>query len=130
MNNSPNYIITHVHTKFSSAIQSFDSLIDYKDLIKWAKKQKMSAIAITEHGGVYEWIAKKDLCDKEGIKYIHGCEFYLAYDLNLKERQNFHINLYAKNYEGVKEINKLSSLSYQGNEKDGWEEGLMCLGSQ
>ena len=46
-------------------------------------------------------------CDANGIKYIHGVEIYLTEKLEPKVRDNYHTILLAKNYEGVKEINRL-----------------------
>ena len=46
-------------------------------------------------------------CDAKGIKYIHGVECYLTQRLEPKVRDNYHTILLAKNYEGVKEINRL-----------------------
>lgn len=52
-------------------------------------------------------------CDEQGIKYIHGVECYLTEKLEPKERDNYHTVLLAKNYEGVKEINRLCYIASQ-----------------
>jgi DNA polymerase-3 subunit alpha len=101
----------------------FDSTVDYADLIQRAKDFGMDAIAITEHGNVLNWIDKKNKAEKLGIKYIHGSEFYLTFNPDKQVRETYHVLLYAKNYEGVKELNRLSSLSYEGvGEK--WYPGI------
>ncbi len=51
------------------------------------------------------------------MKYIHGAEFYVTETLGEKIRDNYHCCLYAKNYEGVLELNQLSSTSF--NRRDG-----------
>jgi len=117
-----NYIVTHCHTMLTNPIY-FDSTASYGQYIKKAKEFGMSAIAFTEHGNVYQWIAKKNACDAANIKYIHASEFYMAIDLSVQERQDFHICLYARNYEGVKELNRLSSKSFEGKGKK-WYEGI------
>ena len=52
-------------------------------------------------------------CDEKGIKYIHGVECYLTEQLEPKVRDNYHTILLAKNYEGVKEINRLCYIASQ-----------------
>ena len=76
----------------------------------------MSAIGFSEHGNFFNWVKKKQTCDKIGIKYIHGQEFYITETTENKVRDNRHCVLIARNYDGVRELNKLSSLAHQ---KDG-----------
>lgn len=105
-----NYVTYHLHTSLSL----LDSCTNYQDYIARAVELGQKAIAFTEHGNIYRWVAKKMACDKAGIKYIHGVEVYMTLDLNpMKVRDNYHTVLLAKNYEGVKEINTLISNSYQ-----------------
>lgn len=73
----------------------------------------MKALSISNHGGVYEWIKMKQAMDKAGIKYVHGMEAYLTTTLEDKLNETYHIGLYARNLDGVKEINRLSSKSYK-----------------
>lgn len=72
----------------------------------------MKAIAFTEHGNVFSWVNKKRHANAAGLKYIHGAEFYVTEVLNEKKRDNYHCCLYAKNYDGVLELNQLSSASF------------------
>ena len=75
-----NYTVFHLHTYYSNANGYADSCTGIKDYVKLAKKQGMKALAFSEHGNVYDWIKKKQECDKAGIKYIHGVELYLCYE--------------------------------------------------
>ena len=68
----------------------------------------MKAIAFSNHGGIYDWVKKKQECDKAGLKYIHGIEMYLCNKLEDDDRGG-HIGLYAKNWYGVLELNELIS---------------------
>ena len=111
-----NYTVLHCHTELSSATTNIDSVTKYEDYIKYAKELGMKAIAITEHGNILSWLKKKECCEKNGIKYIHGIEAYLTETIDEKIRDNYHCCLYAKNFEGVKELNVLISKSY--NRKD------------
>lgn len=112
-----NYIIYHLHDDTSNCNGYADSCTNYKEYIKLAKKQNMKAIAFSNHGGIYDWIKKKQDCDKAGIKYIHGVELYLCTKLEADER-GYHIGLYAKNFKGVKELNKLISISTSKGKKE------------
>ncbi|MFQ9298732.1 MAG: PHP domain-containing protein [Clostridia bacterium] len=111
-----NYTILHLHTDLSTATTNIDSVTKSEDYIKRASELGMKAIAFTEHGNILNWAKKKETCEKYGLKYIHGIEAYLTKTLNEKVRDNYHCCLYAKNYDGVKELNKLISKSF--NRKD------------
>lgn len=107
-----NYTILHLHTDLSTATTNIDSVTKSEDYIKKASSLGMKAIAFTEHGNVLNWVKKKELCEKYGLKYIHGIEAYITITLNEKIRDNYHCCLYAKNYQGVKELNKLITKSF------------------
>lgn len=102
-----NYCVYHLHSHDSL----LDSCTSYKEYVELAKGLGMTAIASTEHGKPLSWVSKKLLCDEAGIKYIHGVEIYLTENLEPKVRDNYHTVLLAKNFEGVKEINRLICMS-------------------
>lgn len=104
-----NYVVYHLHTEQSL----LDSRTNYKDYVDRAVELGQKAIAFTEHGNVFTWVEKKMYCDAKGIKYIHGVECYLTEQLEPKVRDNYHTILLAKNYEGVKEINRLCYIASQ-----------------
>lgn len=112
-----NYTITHLHSDISSAVTNIDSVTKFTDYIEQAKAWGMTAIAFTEHGSVMSWVKKKETCEKYGLKYIHATEAYLTESLDNRIRDNYHVCLYAKNFDGVKELNKM--LSIANNRRDG-----------
>lgn len=113
---SYNYWVScHAHTMYSNG-SYFEVVTKPEDYIDYAKRYNLPAVCFTEHGGVQGWIKKKDLVESAGLKYIHGIEAYSVMDLADKNR-GYHTILLAKNYNGVKEINQLSSDSF--NRKDG-----------
>ena len=112
-----NYTLTHLHTDLSNAFTTIDSVTKYSHYVKKAHELGMKAIAFTEHGNVLSWVNKKKECDAYNIKYIHASEVYVTEDLNNKIRDNYHTCLYAKNWEGVKELNIL--LTKARNKDDG-----------
>lgn len=137
-----NYVVYHLHSHISNltAGQGADSVTKYEAYIKRAKELGMNAMAFSEHGSVMNWIKKKQLMEKsdgdlQGMKYIHANEVYLTRKieqemvedketgllipsgkLNL-ERDNYHYMLLAKNFDGVQELNQLTSDSF--NKEDG-----------
>lgn len=102
-----NYTVLHLHDDRSL----LDSCTKFVDYVKYAKELGQTSIALTNHGVIYNWVSNKETCEKYGLKYIHGVEVYLTASLEPKVHDNYHTILLAKNYEGVKEINKLVSLS-------------------
>lgn len=58
-----------------------DGATKFQDYIDRAVQLGQTAIAFTEHGNIYQWVAKKMACDKAGIKYLHGVECYLTEQL-------------------------------------------------
>lgn len=103
----------------------FESITSAEDYAKQAKKWGMPAVCITNHGSVGSWLSNKNVIEEHGLKYIHGMEAYVTDDNNDKNdkgeylsrtRDNFHLVLLAKNWEGAKEINRLSSDSYNRND--------------
>ena len=114
---SKNYTILHLHSMLSNAVTNIDSVTAYSEYIQKAHDLGMSAMAFSEHGSVMGWVKKKLQMEELGIKYIHAEEFYLTQSLEEKMRDNYHCLLIAKNYDGVMELNKLSTKSF--NREDG-----------
>ena len=69
-----NYVVYHLHSDLSL----LDSATKFEDYVRRAVELGQKAIAFTEHGNIYQWVAKKMCCDKAGIKYLHGVECYLT----------------------------------------------------
>jgi DNA polymerase-3 subunit alpha len=107
-----NYTIYHSHTHLSNCVTNIDSVNNYQQYIDRAKELGMNAFAFTEHGSTLEWLHKKEYCEKNGIQYIHGIEMYVTKTFDEKVRDNYHVILLAKNYDGFKEINTLVSKSF------------------
>lgn len=107
-----NYTILHCHTMLSNAVTNIDSVTTYQQYINRAEELGMAAMAISEHGSVMGWVKKKLAMEAVGLKFIAAEEFYLTNTLDEKVRDNYHCLLIAKNYDGVLELNKLSSKSF------------------
>lgn len=120
-----NYTMYHIHSDISNltAGTGADSITKFTDYLDKAQGLGMNAFAFSEHGSVINWIKKKEEIEKRGMKYIHANEVYLTQKIDKDEsgkltltRDNFHYMLIAKNYDGVLELNKLTSNSFN---KDG-----------
>lgn len=116
-----NYVVYHCHTMLSNAVTNIDSVTTFKQYIKRAQECGMTALAFSEHGSIFEWVHKKDAVEAAGLKYIHATEAYLTERIpnedEEKIRDNYHCVLIAKNWEGVKELNRLQGKAF--NRTDG-----------
>lgn len=111
-----NYCIYHLHSDMSNGVTNIDSVTKFQKYIDRAKETGMKAMAFSEHGSVFAWDLKKEAIEKAGMKYIHAEEFYITQTLEEKVRDNWHCVLIGKNWDGVRELNYLTSKSF--NRKD------------
>ena len=111
-----NYTVIHLHSDMSNGVTNIDSCTKYIDYIIRAEELGMKAMAFSEHGSVFAWDLKKEDMEKHGLKYIHAEEFYVTETVDEKIRDNWHCLLIAKNWDGVREINKLASISFGRND--------------
>ncbi len=113
-NINKNYVVYHLHSDLSNGVTNIDSVTKYKEYVEYAKSLGMTALAFAEHGNIFEWVHKKEAIEAVEMKYIHAAEVYLTTDIDVdnKHRDNYHCVLIAKNYDGVKELNKLISSSF------------------
>lgn len=92
-------------------------------LIESAVEHQMSAVALTDHGVNFGNLEFYQKAKKAGVKPIVGCEIYVAdgdrFDKSSlkatdgqKRRNYFHLILLAKNFEGYKTLNKLTSRAH------------------
>lgn len=119
-----NYTVLHLHSDMSNGVTNVDSVTKFQEYIDKAAELGMTALAFSEHGSVFDWHGKKESIEKAGMKYIHAAEFYVTEKIDVDEdgnpiklRDNWHCLLIARNFDGVKEINRLASKSF--NRKDG-----------
>ena len=118
------YTVFHLHSDMSNGVTNIDSVTKFQEYVNRAKELGMTALAFSEHGSVFGWYEKKEAIEKAGMKYIHAEEFYVTEKIELDEsenpiklRDNMHLVLIARNFEGVREINRLATKSF--NRKDG-----------
>ncbi|MFH1088773.1 MAG: DNA polymerase III subunit alpha [Patescibacteria group bacterium] len=129
----------HVHSHYSL----LDGLSKIPDLVRVAKQQGGTAVALTDHGVMYGAIEFYLECKKQGLKPIIGCEVYMAKGsleekvTTLGKKGYYHLTLLAKNYQGYLNLLKITTKAHL----DGYyyrpridhdylaqnAEGLICL---
>lgn len=100
-----NFTHLHVHTEYSL----LDGLSKIKKLVARAKEYDQTALAITDHAGMYGAIEFYKEALSKGIKPIIGCEFYQAEASRFdKKRQDaFHLLLLALDNQGYENLMKI-----------------------
>jgi DNA polymerase-3 subunit alpha len=94
-----------------------DGAASLASLVKKAKDDGMKALALTDHGTMFGIKAFFDLCKKNDIKPILGCETYVAsrtiYDKSDSklDGRGDHLILLAKNEKGYRNLLKLISVA-------------------
>ena len=108
--NPTDFVGLHNHSDYSL----FDSISKYSDMITKTKEMGMDALGISEHGTTSGLLDFYRQCTNAGIKPILGCEFYISTNINVRDRDNtYHICLFAKDFEGYKNLNKLNSFAQE-----------------
>jgi DNA polymerase-3 subunit alpha len=107
---SGKFVHLHVHTEYSL----LDGLTNIKKMLLNIKENGMDSIAVTDHGAMYGIIEFYKEAIKSEVKPIIGLEGYIT-NANMEEKierekfRNYHLLLLAKDYEGYKNLMKLTS---------------------
>jgi DNA polymerase III subunit alpha len=123
----PDFVHLHVHTDYSL----LDGACETSELLDEASRQKMPAVAITDHGNLFAAANFFNEASKRDVKPIIGCEVYVAkgsrHDRGEKssanaandrddwepgQRGNNHLVLLCENLEGYHNLIKLVSAGF------------------
>ena len=111
---SPNdFVHLHVHSEYSL----LDGANRIGPMLDHVKSLGMDSIALTDHGVLFGALEFYAQAKKKGVKPILGCEVYITSG-DRKERgpgaqkKTHHLLLLAEDYEGYRNICKLSSIGY------------------
>ena len=105
------FVHLHNHSHYSI----LDGVAKIEELVKKTKECGFDAIAITEHGNLFSAMEFYKTCKLNDIKPIIGCEVYVAPKSRFekdKDEKYYHLVLLAKDYEGYKNLIKISSKGY------------------
>ena len=103
------FVHLHVHSSYS-LLDGFCSIDGIADR---AKKLRMPAVALTDHGNLHAMVKFWKACKKAKVKPIFGCEFYYVDDVSVKSNEYQHLTVLARTGVGVKNLVKLSTRSYR-----------------
>ena len=110
------FVHLHLHTDYSL----LDGAIQIKHLTRRATELGMKACAMTDHGNMFGAISFYHAMKDCGIKPIIGCETYLAAGsrkdrvarAGAGQKTNNHLILLAKDFEGYRNLSRLSSKAF------------------
>ena len=103
------FVHLHTHSHYSL----LDGLTKLTDMVKIAKKNDQTAIALTDHGNMYGAIEFYKIAKKEGVKPIIGVEAYVTSGSRKDKlavangKRYYHLILLAKNLQGYKNLMRL-----------------------
>ncbi|HST62821.1 MAG TPA: DNA polymerase III subunit alpha, partial [Longimicrobium sp.] len=108
------FVHLHCHSEYSL----LDGANRIGDLIKRAKHFEQPALALTDHGCMFGAWVFQEQAKKAGLKPIIGMEAYVAPNSRHEktkakgEKGYYHLVLLARDYQGYKNLSKLTSLGY------------------
>ncbi len=109
---APEFTHLHVHSEYSL----LDGHSRLGDLVAEAKRQGMSALALTDHGVMYGALEFYEKARQVGIKPIVGVEAYVAArrlsDKENADRSSNHLTLLAKNEAGYRNLLALTTIAH------------------
>lgn len=110
----PSLIHLHNHSEYSI----LDGALKLDTLVEAAWKNKMPAIALTDHGNIFGAVSFFRKCRERGIKPILGCELYVAPQSRLEKKTqkkkptHYHLIVLVKDEKGYENLCQLITKSY------------------
>jgi len=130
------FVHLHSHSEYSIG----DGLFSPKKWVKALKDKRFVGHALTDHGTMAGTLLFDKVMREEGLKPVHGCEFYFTPDPTDKipeNRSSAHLVLLAKSYDGFQNLLQLQKYAYGTGyyykPRIGWEilekhcDDLVCL---
>jgi DNA polymerase-3 subunit alpha len=105
------FVHLHCHTDYSL----LDGACDIKQLMKIVERQKMPAVAMTDHGNLFGAVEFYNEAHARGVHPVIGCEVYVSQQGHKTrsdtDRYN-HLVLLCESQEGYKNLINLVSMGY------------------
>jgi DNA polymerase-3 subunit alpha len=108
------FVHLHCHSEYSL----LDGANRIGDLVKRAKDFEQPALALTDHGCMFGAWVFQEAAKKAGVKPIIGMEAYVAPGSRHEktkargEKGYYHLVLLARDFQGYKNLSKLTSIGY------------------
>ena len=115
----PEFVHLHNHSEYSlldGVIRISDKGGGPSDLLKQLAQEGAKGFAVTDHGNMYGAVEFYSHASKVGLKPIVGCEMYFSKgkltDRGHSQKENCHLTVLAKNYEGYQNLMALVSKGF------------------
>ena len=108
------WVSLHTHTTFSMG-DGYGAVPTH--ISRVGPELGMKAVGFSEHGSTSSWVQLEQEARKAGIKPIFGVELYVTEGRNLKK---FHQTVFAMNEEGLRNLNRLVTRSYDEGKYGLW----------
>ena len=136
------FVNLHCHTARGSLL---DSILTVEQMADFCEENGQTAIAITDHGYMSNFVDFYKACKAKNIRPILGCEIYEVdddqekNDTKDKKQPRYHLILLAKNKNGLHNLFKIVSygctegmykkprISIDRIKENGWGEDIICL---
>ena len=134
------FVNLHVHSQYSL----LDATLKVEEAVQFAKENNQEAIALTNHGYMFDFVKQAVACREAGVKSIFGNEIYEVDDDEDKNdtrehtQRRYHLILLAKNKKGLQNLFKIVSyacttgfykkprISVDRIKANNWGEGIIC----
>lgn len=104
-------VAVHLHSHYSNYGMQ-DSVNTIEAIIKRVKDLGMTSFCLTDHGTCSGIVDAYKQAKKAGVKLIPGAELYYTNDLSVQERGLTHITFWAKDFEGLQNLYRLTTESH------------------
>ena len=116
----PEFVHLHNHSEYSlmdGVIRLSDASGKPSQALKDLAASGAKGFAVTDHGNMYGAIEFYSNAKAVGLKAILGCEMYISkgsrFDRGHSQKENCHLTVLAKNYEGYQNLMELCSIAFK-----------------
>jgi DNA polymerase III subunit alpha len=116
----PEFVHLHNHSEYSlmdGVIRLTDAKGNASQALKDLAASGAKGFAVTDHGNMYGAVEFYSAAKSVGLKAIIGCEMYISkgtrFDRGHSQKENCHLTVLAKNYEGYQNLMELCSIAFK-----------------
>ena len=120
MSDKPEFVHLHNHSEYSlmdGVIRLTDAKGRPSQALKDLAESGAKGFAVTDHGNMYGAVEFYTAAKAVGLKAIIGCEMYISkgtrFDRGHSQKENCHLTVLAKNYEGYQNLMELCSIAFK-----------------